>query len=84
MKGKQPKRTGKRSGQPVKLDRSAFHAFDSFEAADEYDRAYWWSRSPAERMRELERLRRLNYGYGEGRPLPRFQRVLRVAELGGS
>jgi hypothetical protein len=56
--------------------------FASFEEADRAEREYWWSRTPAERLRELERLRQLNYGYGQGRPLPRLQRVLKVAELG--
>lgn len=67
-------------GMP-KLNRAALRVFDSFEEADRHDREYWWSRTPAERLRELERLRRFNYAYGDGRPLPRFQRVLRVVEL---
>jgi hypothetical protein len=54
----------------------------AFAEADQRDREYWWSRTPAERMRELERLRQLNYGYGQGKPLPRFQRILRVAQMG--
>jgi hypothetical protein len=49
--------------------------------ADEAERRYWWSRSPAERLRELERLRQLNWGYGNGKPLPRFQRTLRIANM---
>jgi hypothetical protein len=65
------------------MDRSAMRVFSSFEEADQADREYWWSRTPAERLRALERLRQLNYGYGKGRPLPRFQRVLKIAKLGG-
>jgi hypothetical protein len=57
--------------------------FDSFAEADRADLEYWASKTPAARMRELERLRQINYGYGQGKPLPRFQRVLRVIELGG-
>ena len=52
--------------------------------ADAKDQAYWRSVTPAARLRELERLRQLNYGYGQGKPFPRLQRVLRIAELGGS
>ena len=58
--------------------------FDSMADADEADRQYSWSRSPAQRMRELERLRQLNWGYGKGKPTPRLQRIIRVTELGGS
>jgi hypothetical protein len=62
--------------------RSEMRVFDSMQDADAADRAYWWSRTPSARLRELERLRQLNYGYGKGRPLPRFQSTLRVVELG--
>jgi hypothetical protein len=55
--------------------------FDSFAEADQADLKYWASKTPAARMRELERLRQFNYGYGEGKPLPRFQKILRVIEL---
>jgi hypothetical protein len=57
--------------------------YSSFEEAEQAEREYWWSRTPAERMRELERLRQFNYNYGQGRPRPKFQRAVRVAELGG-
>ena len=56
-------------------------AFDSMAEADEAQRRYWWSRSPAERMRELERLRQLNWGYGNGKPAPRFQRTMTVVDM---
>jgi hypothetical protein len=55
---------------------------ESMEAADDADRERQWSRTPAQRLRELERLRQLNYGYGPGKPRPKFQRVLRIAKLG--
>jgi hypothetical protein len=57
--------------------------FDSFADADQADLKYWRSKTPAARLRECERLRQFNYDYGQGKPLPRFQRVLRVIELGG-
>jgi len=37
---------------------------------------YWWSRTPAERMRALEINRQVVYGY---RDPPRFQRLLEVS-----
>jgi hypothetical protein len=49
--------------------------------ADARDQAYWLAQTPAARLRELERLRQLNYNYGQGKPLPRLQRILRVASL---
>src|SRR5207245_2431190 len=49
----------------------SLQVFNSMAEADEADRRYWWSRSGAERLRELERLRQLNWGYGKGRPTPR-------------
>ena len=56
--------------------------FQSMEEADKADRECSWSLTPAQRLRELERLRQLNYGYGPGKPRLKFQRILRVAELG--
>jgi hypothetical protein len=61
----------------------SLQTFESMADADKADREYWWSRSPAQRMRELERLRQLNWGYGKGKPTPRLQRIIRVTELGG-
>ena len=58
--------------------------FNSFAEADQADLDFWRSKTPAARLRECERLRQFNYNYGQGKPLPRFQRILRVIELGGS
>src|SRR5215217_4018607 len=69
------------SPRAPKMRRDELRTFSSMADADRADREYWWSRTPAERLRECERLRQWNYGYGQGRPLPRFQSVLRVAEL---
>ena len=63
------------------LDRSVVSVASSFEEADRLDREYWWSRTPLERMQALELVRQVAYGYGPGKPLPRFQRVLEVDEL---
>jgi hypothetical protein len=67
--------------RPKKMKRGQLHVYSSFAEAEQADREYWWSRTPAERLRELERLRQLNYAYGQGKPLPRFQRVFRIAKL---
>jgi len=57
------------------VDRAAFSVVALDEADDE--RAYWWSRTPQERMRHLEYLRRVNYGDRAGE---RLQRVFEVVE----
>lgn len=41
------------------------------------DRAYWRSRTPAERLAHLEELRREYYGWTDGAE-PRLQRVHRI------
>jgi hypothetical protein len=76
MKTKRSK-TSKRPRAKWKLE-----VFESFAAVDKNDRQYWRSRTPRQRMQALERLRQLNYGYGPGKPQPKFQRVLRVIEMG--
>ncbi len=42
-------------------------------------RAYWHSRTPAERLVAMEQLRRINYG--EHAATARLQRVFEVADL---
>jgi len=59
----------------------SLQVFDSLADADKADREDSWSRSPAQRMRELERLRQLNYGYGKGKPTPRLERLLRIVDM---
>ena len=58
-----------------RIDRSAVSVFNSFAEADAADDAYWHSRTPQERVRHTEFLRRLNYGY---RATERLQRVLEI------
>ena len=60
-----------------RIDRSTFIIFDSFAEADAATRAYWHSRTPAERVRHAEYLRRLNYGLRATDP---FQRVFEIVE----
>ena len=63
-----------------RIDRSAFTVFNSFAEADAADRAYWHSRTPDERVRHAEYLRRLNYG---SRATERLQRVLEIVTRRG-
>lgn len=59
-----------------RLDRTTITVFSSFAAADAADKAYWLSRSPHDRVRHMEALRRMNYG---SRATARLQRVLEFA-----
>ena len=61
--------------EDAKVDRTEFKVFSSFEEAEAADREYWHSRSPQERVRQIEFLRRLNYG---SRATERLQRVLEI------
>ena len=56
------------------LDRRAFSISSSFDASEET--RYWWAQSPEERLRHIERLRRINYG---NQAAVRLQRVLEIA-----
>lgn len=71
------------SAPATRMRRNVLRQFDSTEQAEQADREYWWAQTPAYRLRALERLRQRNYGYGQGQPLPRFQRTIRIIELGG-
>lgn len=52
--------------------------FSSFEELEADERAYWWSRTPQERLQAMELMRQLNHGSGYSSQ--RLQRVLTVAE----
>ena len=60
-----------------KVDRTAFSFVSSFEEAERQDREYWLSRTPLERLQQMELLRRINYGADA---TARLQRVLEIAE----
>jgi hypothetical protein len=49
----------------------------SFAVAAAEDKAYWLSRTPHERLSEIEELRRINYG---DQATARLQRVLEIAQ----
>lgn len=63
----------------VRLDKTAFKVFSSFEEADAADRAYWHSRTPEERLLALELMRQSAYGYNA--TTARLQRVFEIVEL---
>jgi hypothetical protein len=59
----------------ARLDRRALVIKQGFD--DQDDKLYWWSRTPAERLRHMELLRRINYG---DRATAGLQRILEIAE----
>jgi len=64
----------------VRLDKTKFEVFSSFEEADAADRAYWLSRTPQERSEALELMRQSTYGY-DAQSAPRIQKVIEVVKL---
>jgi hypothetical protein len=73
----------KRSQKKTRKSRGkwSMRVFDSMKEADDADREYWWSRTPAERMRELERLRQLNWGYSKDKPLRMLRGIFRIVDM---
>ena len=63
----------------VRLDKTAFKVYSSFEEAEAADRAYWHSRTPAERLTAVELMRQSVYGYDPA--TARLQRVFEVVQL---
>lgn len=63
----------------VKMDKTAFAIFSSFEEAEAADRVYWHSRTPEERLEALELMRQSAYGYDQA--TARLQRVLEITQL---
>ncbi|TWT99109.1 hypothetical protein Pla108_00420 [Botrimarina colliarenosi] len=45
----------------------------------DFDREYWWSKTPQERVAVLEHLRRVHYGYDP--QTASVERVLKTVEL---
>ena len=66
-----------------RIDWRIMREYASFEEADEADRRESWDKTPAQRMRNLELLRQLHFGYGQGKPYPKFKRTFRIAKLEG-
>jgi hypothetical protein len=61
----------------TKLDRAHFSVAN---LNDSDEKAYWLSKSPAERLEALELMRQMIYGYDPART--RLQRILTVVSLG--
>jgi hypothetical protein len=61
----------------TKLDRTHFSVA---KLNDSDEKAYWLSKSPAERLEALELMRQMIYGYDPART--RLQKILTVASLG--
>lgn len=59
----------------LKIDKTAFSVSSLSDPSD--DRSYWLKRTPIERMRQIEILRRINYGH---LATSRLQRILDVVE----
>ena len=59
----------------LKIDKSSFSVSSLFDHKDGKD--FWFSKSPIERLRHIETLRRINYGPGA---TSRLQRILECAE----
>src|SRR6266550_2792441 len=79
LKGRSAKKNAKSPKRRLQI-----RVFNSMQEADEADQKYWSSRTPEERLRELERLRQFGYGDGQGKPHPRVQRTIRVTKRGES
>jgi len=59
---------------PRKLDKTKTSVGDSFDDAETL--AFWHAQSAEARLRHVEQLRRMNYGY---RAASRLQRLLEIA-----
>jgi hypothetical protein len=62
------------------LDRNVLTFTTLAEQSDE--KAYWWTKSPYERLQAVELLRQINYGYDPS--TARLQRVLTITQLTSS
>lgn len=61
----------------LKMDKTALTVASLSDPSDE--KVYWLAQSPYERLRAVEILRQLNYGYHQS--TDRLQRVLEIAHL---
>jgi hypothetical protein len=62
------------------VQRTAFSAGSLFDESDE--KAYWLSKTPAERMQAVELMRQIIYGYDPS--TTRLQRVIEIAQMNTS
>ncbi len=59
----------------IKIDKKEFSVVSLSDRSD--DKAYWISKTPAEKISHIELLRRINYG---NEATSRLQRVLEIVE----
>jgi hypothetical protein len=64
----------------VRIDKTAFQVFASFDEAEAHDRAYWLTKTPLERLAACELLRQITYGYDPA--TARLPRSLEILERG--
>jgi hypothetical protein len=60
------------------LDKTVMTFSTTFDDSEET--AYWWSRTPPERLQQIERLRRINYGRAA---TARLQRIFEFTQRYG-
>lgn len=65
--------------EEFRFDRAAYSVASSFEEAEAQTKRYWLAQTPQKRLRALEFMRQLAYGYDPH--TARLQRVLAFAEL---
>ena len=63
--------------ETFKMDKSVFSVTSLSEESDE--KAYWQTKTPHERLKAVELMRQIKYGYDPA--TTRIQRVLKVAQL---
>ncbi len=63
--------------ETFKMDKSVISVASLSEESDE--KAYWHAKTPQERLKAVELMRQINYGYDPN--TTRLQRVLKVAQL---
>ncbi len=63
--------------ETFKMDKSVISVTSLSEESDE--KAYWHAKTPQERLKAVELMRQINYGYDPN--TTRLQRVLKVAQL---
>jgi hypothetical protein len=73
--------TSDQPASPEERIERTYTVFSSFAEADAATRAYWHSRTPEERLRHAQYLRRLNYGSRATEPVLRLLRAEAVEYL---
>lgn len=59
----------------LKIDKKSFSVASLRDSSDDQD--YWFGQNPIERLKHIEILRRINFGYSA---TSRLQRLLEIAE----